>query len=55
MAYLPEGVIVRLGKGRIGEVAYALDGKRLAVASGIGIWLYDAKTGEELNLLTDPC
>ena len=37
---------VRLGKGRIGlgdrAVAVSPDGSRLAVASGIGIWLYDA-------------
>ena len=29
-----------------------LDGTRLAVASSIGIWLYDAHTGAEVNLLT---
>ena len=53
---LPEGAKARLGKGWIGEtaysaIAYAPDGARLAVASSIGIWLYDVKTGEELDLL----
>ena len=48
---LPTGVKARLGKGWIGEIAYSPDGTRLAVASGIGIWLYDAQTGEELDLL----
>ena len=50
--HLPEGAKARLGKGRINEIAYSPDGAHLAVASGIGIWLYDARTGEELNLLS---
>ena len=49
---LPDGAKARLGKGRIFDVAYSPDGKRLAVASSIGVWLYDAETGVELNLLT---
>ena len=53
---LPAGAFARLGKGRIGEgdraVAYSPDGTRLAVASGIGIWLYDAHTGAEVALFT---
>ena len=49
---LPDGAKARLGKGRIFDVAYSPDGKRLAVASSIGVWLYDAETGEELDLLT---
>ena len=39
---LPDGAKARLGKGTIsGNIAYSPDGTRLAVASGIGIWLYD--------------
>ncbi len=49
---LPEGAKMRLGKGGIIEIAYSPDGTRLAVAGSIGIWLYDAETGEELDLLT---
>ena len=49
---LPEGAKVRLGKGRIFDAAYSPDGKLLAVASSIGVWLYDAETGEALDLLT---
>ena len=49
---LPEGATKRLGKGWISEIAYSPDGSLLAVAGGIGIWLYDAETGEELNLFT---
>ena len=54
---LPEGTRARLGKGAINgwwsPVAYSSDGMRLAVASDLGIWLYDAHTGTELALLTD--
>ena len=49
---LPEGATRRIGKGRIYEIKYSPDGNLLAVASSIGIWLYDAKTGKELDLLT---
>ena len=41
------------GKGWIsGEVAYSPDGALLAVASSIGIWLYDANSGAEVYLLS---
>ena len=49
---LPEGAKARLGKGRILDIAFSPDGTRLAVASGIGIWLYDVQTGAEVALLT---
>ena len=42
--HLPEGAKARLGKGSIREIAYSPDGTRLAVAGGIGIWLYDTAT-----------
>ena len=48
---LPEGAKVRLGKGSINDIQFSPDGTRIAVASSIGIWIYDAHTGEELNLL----
>ncbi len=50
--HLPDGAIVRLGKGAIGAVAFSPDGQRLAVASGIGVWLYDVATSRELALFT---
>ncbi len=50
--HLPEGVTVRLGKGGIREIAYSPDGTRLAVASSIGIWLYDTATHQAVGLLT---
>ena len=44
---------MRLGKGEItGRIAYSPDGALLAVPSSIGVWLYDGKTGAEVNLLT---
>ena len=50
---LPEGAKARLGKGWIsGDIAYSPDGTRLAVASSIGIWLYDTATHQEVALLT---
>ncbi len=50
--HLPEGAKARIGKGAISEIAYSPDGTRLAVASSIGIWIYDAQTGEELDLIS---
>ena len=49
--HLPEGATARLGKGSINEIAYSPDSTRLAVASSIGIWMYDTQTGEALDLL----
>ncbi|MYF55683.1 WD40 repeat domain-containing protein [Candidatus Poribacteria bacterium] len=49
---LPEGAIARLGKGDIEDIAISPDGKRLAVASRIGVWLYDTQTGDALSLFT---
>ena len=52
---LPDGAKARLGKGRTtGQIAYSPDGSRLAVVSSIGIWIYDADTGVERNLLAVP-
>ena len=50
--HLPKGAKLRLGKGYINEIAYSPDSSRLAIASSIGIWIYDAETGEELDLFT---
>ncbi len=51
---LPEGAIRRIGKGSINKITYSPDGQKLAVASSIGIWIYDAHTTEALQLLTKP-
>ena len=50
--HLPEGAIVRFGKGRVHGFTYFPDGGRLAVRSSIGTWIYDVDTGKEVELLT---
>ena len=50
--YISEKPKARLGKGIIGQIRYSPDGTQLAVGSSIGIWIYNAHTGKELNLLT---
>ena len=54
-SHLPRGATLRLGKGAIGNsdraVAYSPDGKLLAVASGIGVWLYTTENLESVTLL----
>ena len=50
---LPDGAKARIGKGTItGDIAYSSDGARLAVASSIGIWLYDTQTHQAVALFT---
>ncbi len=55
---LPEGAKLRLGKGQIRNVArkpsfqFSPDSSQFMVFSSIGIWVYDAQTGEALRLLT---
>lgn len=48
---LPEGAKARFGKGKLGEVRFSPDGRRLAVSSSVGIWFYDPDTGKALDLL----
>ena len=50
---LPEDVKARIGKGRVDVIQYSPDGKLLAIASGIGVWLYDVATRREIALLTE--
>ena len=49
---LPEGAVMRLGKGYVREMLHSPDGTRLAVISSIGVWLYDTTTYREVALLT---
>ena len=49
---LPDGAKARLGKGKINDATYSPDGTRLAVASSIGIWIYDTAALKEVALLT---
>ncbi len=54
--HLPDGAIIRIGKGILGgsdrAVAFSPDGQRLAVAGGFGVWLYDVATLRELVLFS---
>jgi WD40 repeat protein len=47
---LPKAAKARLGKGDINAIQFSPDGTQLAVGTDIGVWLYDAKTGEEISL-----
>ncbi len=49
---LPQGAKARFGKSKIYQVKYFPDGERIAVATTIGIWIYDVQTGDALDLLT---
>ena len=49
--HLPEHATLRLGKGVVGDVIFSPDGNRLYADSSVGIWKYDAHTGEELDLI----
>ena len=49
---LPEGAKARLGKGVITDIQISPDNTRLAIASSIGVWLYDVSTSTEIALLT---
>ena len=50
---LPEGAKMRVGKGKVNDVKFSLDGDLLAVATNIGVWLYDAHVGAEIALLNE--
>ena len=50
--YLPnDDVMARIGRGDIKKVKYSPDGTILAVATSIGLWLYDVNNTEEFALL----
>ena len=52
---LPEYAIAKFGKGGIHLIQFSPDGKQLAVATDIGVWLYDVTRGAERPLHTkDP-
>ncbi len=50
---LPKKAKARLGKGRVNRIKIAPDSTHLAVETDIGVWLYDANTGEEIALFKD--
>ena len=50
---LPDGAIMRLGKGGINLIRFSPDGTRLAVGTDVGVWLYDVPDGKETALFTE--
>ena len=44
---LPSGEIERFGKGWIHDMEFSPHSDQLAVATTIGVWIYDARTGKE--------
>ena len=40
---LPEGAKLRIGMGRMEDLKFSPDGELLAVATSVGIWLYDTE------------
>ena len=49
--HLPDGAMARLGKGTIDDIAFSPGGQYLAVASGIGVWIYEVATSRALMLI----
>ena len=52
---LPKAAKARLGKGGINALQFSPDGTQIAVGSDIGVWLYDLKTGKEINMFPGMC
>ncbi len=50
---LPDGVKARLGRGTIYDIQFSPDNTQLAVASSIGIWIYDINNDEAQSLFAD--
>ena len=48
---LPEGAIARLGQGLIFDMAFSPDNASLAVATRVGVWMYELETMQPLALL----
>lgn len=48
---LPKAAKARFGKGGINAIQFSPDGTQIAVGSSIGVWIYDLKTGKEIDML----
>ena len=51
--HLPEGAKARLGRGRLINIKLSPDSTRIVASTSIGIWIYDAQTGEVVSLFTE--
>ncbi len=49
--HLPDGAMARLGKGTLRDIAFSPGGQYLAVASDIGVWIYEVATFRALMLI----
>lgn len=49
--FLPSEAVVRFGRGGVSATAISPDGNLIAVASRIGVWLYEAHTDDFLRLI----
>ena len=49
--HLPPGAKARLGKGWVRDIEFSPYGTQLAVATTIGVWIYDVRAGTEQSLL----
>ena len=48
---LPPGAVARFEKGGISDVAVSPDENLIAIASSLGVWLYDAHTKDFVSLV----
>ncbi|MCG9131652.1 WD40 repeat domain-containing protein [Candidatus Poribacteria bacterium] len=48
---LPEGAIARLGRGIIADLVFSPDGESLAIATTVGVWIYELATMKPITLL----
>ena len=51
--HLPEGAKARLGRGTLINIKLSPDSTRIVASTSIGIWIYDAQTGEAVSLFTE--
>ncbi len=51
--HLPEGAKARLGRGTLINIKLSPDSTRIVASTSIGIWIYDAQTGEVVSLFTE--
>ncbi len=49
--HLPEDAIMRLGRGTVNDIAYSPDGSQITIVTSIGIWIYDALSGEDIKFI----
>ena len=51
--YLPKDARARFGRGWVKDIKFSPYGNQLAVATTIGVWIYDIQTGTDTNLFED--